>query len=271
MKNVLITGADGYIGQHLKQMIVKTGKQYNVQFFDFRNGDVRVPSTLFKSGIGDVEWDTVIHLAALVKVGDSVENPSDYYQTNVAGTINVLDYVNCTNFIFASTGAAASPNSPYALSKLMAEDVVKAHAIKKHIDFTIFRFYNVIGSDGFEPTNEDGLFYNLKRAPYIGTFNLHGTDYDTKDGTCVREYVHVNDICWAMIRAIDKPANNIENLAYGDTRTVKEIIDIFKKTNSVDFKVIEKPRRPGDIAASYLPNPSRYMVRDYTYEEMLKV
>ena len=271
MKNVLITGDSGYIGSHLKQMIIKTGKEYNVQCLNLDNADVLVPSTLYKSGFGDVEWDTIIHLAALVKVGESVDNPSAYFETNVNGTINVLKYLTCTNFIFASTGAAANPNSPYGLSKLMAEIVVQEHEVKKAIDFSIFRFYNVIGQDGFDPTNPDGLFYNLKKAVQTKQFDLYGTDYNTKDGTCVREYVHVNDICWAIIRAIDKPSNSIENLAYGDTRTVKEIIEIFKKTNSVDFEVTELPRRLGDLEACYLLNPSRYMVRDYTYEEMLKI
>jgi len=271
MMNVLITGDSGYIGSHLKQMIIKTGKQYNVQCLNLSNADVEVPATLFKAGFGDVKWDTVIHLAALVKVGESVDNPSNYFETNVNGTINVLRYLNYENFIFASTGAAANPNSPYGLSKLMAENVVFEFANKKPIDFTIFRFYNVIGQDGFEPTNPDGLFYNLKKAVQTKQFDLYGTDYDTKDGTCIREYVHVNDICWAIIRAIEKPAYSIENLAYGDTRTVREIIDTFKMTNSVDFEVIEKPRRPGDLEACYLPNPSKYMVRDYTYEQMLMI
>jgi UDP-glucose 4-epimerase len=272
MRNVLITGDMGYIGSHLKQMIANTRPNFNVQGFDcLNNGDVLAPSTLYKSGIGDVEWDTVVHLAALVKVGESVKNPSDYFETNVLGTINALRYLNCSNFIFASTGAASNPDSPYGHSKLMAEKVVQEFAEKTGIDTTIFRFYNVIGQEGFEPTNPDGLFYNLKNAMTTKNFNLYGTDYNTKDGTCIREYVHVNDICSAIIRAIVMSSNSIENLAYGDTRTVKEIIDIFKNVNSTDFNVTNMPRRAGDLEACYLPEPSRYMSRTYTYEQMLEV
>jgi len=270
MKNVLITGDSGYIGSHLKKMIARTRKDITVTGLNLSNADLRWPASVKRAG-GDVNWDCVIHLGALVKVGESVEEPTDYFETNVNGTINALRYLNCTNFIFASTGAAANPDSPYGLSKLMAEKVVEEAALKSAIDFTTFRFYNVIGQDGFEPTNPDGLFYNLKKAIQTKHFNLFGTDYNTKDGTCVREYVHVNDICWAIIQAIDKPSNSVENLAYGDTRTVKEIIDIFKNTNSVDFVVTEMPRRPGDLEAYYLPSPSKYMVRDYSYEEMLKI
>jgi UDP-glucose 4-epimerase len=87
----------------------------------------------------------------------------------------------------------------------------------------------------------------------------------------VREYVHVNDICESLIRAIDEPANGIENLAYGDTRTTREIIDTFKEVNNVDFKVNELPRRPGDLVACHLDKPSKYMVQRYSYEEMLKL
>jgi UDP-glucose 4-epimerase len=128
----------------------------------------------------------------------------------------------------------------------------------------------VIGSEGFEPTNPDGLFFNLIQAVDTGKFTIYGDDYDTKDGTCVREYVHVMDICRALMKAIDTPSkNHIENLAYGDTRTVKEIVEIFKKVNEVDFEVEYKHRRPGDLEACYLEHPSKFMIQNHSYEEML--
>ena len=182
------------------------------------------------------------------------------------GTINVLKNVPHHNFIFASTGAAENPNSPYGFSKRVAEDVVKELAY----DYTIFRFYNVIGSDGFPPTNPDGLMANLLDAISLGYFGLCGTNYETKDGTCVREYVHVNDICRALIKAIDAPSRNIENLAYGDTKTVREIVDIFKEVNNMDFEVRELPRREGDLPECYLKEPSKYMERNYSYADMLR-
>lgn len=265
---VLVTGAEGYIGSHLCQMIQKTRPDIEVYRSEWVDVDVREYYSVLRQW-GETEFHTVVHLAALVRVGESVKDPIDYYETNVTGTLNVLRLLNYRNFIFASTGSASSPSNPYAYSKLMAESIIKQKLGENY--HTIFRFYNVIGTDGHPATNPDGLFYNLKNAITSGDFSLYGTDYDTKDGTAVREYVHVNDICRAIIKAIDKPSNSIENLAYGDTRTVQEIVDIFKKVNNVDFKVNRCPRREGDLAENYLKNPSTYMERNYTYEEMLKL
>jgi UDP-glucose 4-epimerase len=104
-----------------------------------------------------------------------------------------------------------------------------------------------------------------------GKFTIYGDDYNTKDGTAVREYVHVMDICRALMKAIDTPSENrIENLAYGDTRTVKEIAQTFFKVNDVECEIEYAPRRSGDLEACYLENPSPFMIRNYTYEEMLK-
>lgn len=274
MKKILVTGCSGYIGQHLCKLLHDSG--YEVWGLDyvwptdprhlheFIYFDVRNTEHFQIAYMG--EYDSIIHLAALVQVGESVKFPTKYYETNINGTINLLRYVKHENFIFASTGAASSPNSPYGYSKFAAEQIVREIS-QKH---TIFRFYNVTGSEGYSATNPDGLFYNLVKAQETGTFHLYGTDYDTKDGTCVREYVHVMDICRALMSAIENPTNDTENLAYGDTRTVKEIIKIFKEVNKCDFEVIYKDARPGDLEAMYLPNPSKLMTRNYTYEEMLK-
>ena len=267
MKHVLITGNKGYIGQHLVKMIEQTRPDIMVHGCDIQETrqnhtvDIRYPFTSM------YEFDTIIHLAALVRVGESVNNPSNYYDTNVNGTLNVMRSVRHHNFIFASTGAAENPVSPYAFSKRMAEDIVR----EKSYDYTIFRFYNVIGTDGFPPTNPDGLMMNLMKAKETGKFTIFGNDYPTKDGTCVREYVHVNDICRAIIKAIDNPSNRIENLAYGDPRTTKEIVTTFAEVNKVKLSLEYGPRREGDLAESYLKDPSPYMNRNYLYTEMLKI
>jgi len=265
---ILVTGSEGYIGQHLCKMLSKL--DYDVYRLDKKvnfNINYDIEDYLFSFNDMPWEFDTIIHLAALVRVGESVSNPTEYYTTNVQGTINLLNNVKCDNFIFASTGAAASPDSPYGFSKRIAEDIVR----EKAKTYTTFRFYNVIGTDGYEPTNPDGLFYKLIEATKTKSFTVYGNDYNTSDGTCVREYVHVNDICRAIIKAIENPSNSIENLAYGDTKTVGEIIDIFKQTNEVDFDVVYDKRRPGDLEACYLENPSKYMERNYTYYDMLKM
>ena len=266
MMNVLVTGHKGYIGQHLCKMIRQSRPEIRLFGLD-KCGTAEDRQDICQRFYSDIEYNTVIHLAAKVRVGESVNKPTLYYDTNINGTLNILDCVNYHNFVFASTGVASNPGSPYGYSKRVAEDIVA----EKCYDYTIFRFYNVTGTDGFPATNPDGLFYNLSEATRTGQFNLYGTDYNTKDGTCVREYVHVNDICESLIRAIDEPANGIENLAYGDTRTTREIIDTFKEVNNVDFKVNELPRRPGDLVACHLDKPSSYMVQRYSYEEMLKL
>lgn len=274
---VLVTGSSGYIGQHLCKMLAFTKKDIEVHRLDIEedNGnlshhaDIRVASTVARVS-SELHFDAVIHLAALVRVGESVEKPIEYYDTNINGTLNCLKHLSYDNFIFASTGAAEKPDSPYGRSKRVAEDIVFDYCKTNKKKATVFRFYNVIGTDGYGATNPDGLFYNLVKATQTGSFDLYGTDYNTKDGSCVREYVHVNDVCRALSIAINNHTNDVQNLAYGDTRTVKEIIQIFKEVNGVDFQVIEKPKRPGDLEACYLTNPSLYMNRNYTYEQMLK-
>jgi len=270
---ILVTGSNGYIGKHLCAKLVNLGYEVHKLDYDIKfdlhqyNYDIRDAKELKSGGTSFHTYDAVIHLAALVRVGESVHYPTLYYDTNINGTLNVIQKIKYKNFIFASTGAASNPSSPYGLSKRVAEDIVSEQC--KH--FTTFRFYNVTGTGGFPATNPDGLFYNLTQAIETKKFHLHGTDYNTKDGTCVREYIHVNDVCDALIRAIGTPTNGVENLAYNDTRTVKEIVNIFKEVNNVDFDVIYKDARPGDLEAMYLPDPSKFMVRNYTYEQMLKL
>jgi len=270
---ILVTGSEGYIGKHLCTKLISFG--YEVHKLDYNgkldlhqyNYDIRDDKELQYGGASFYTYDAVIHLAALVRVSESVQRPTLYYDTNINGTLNVIRKIKYKNFIFASTGAASNPLSPYGLSKRVAEDIV-AEQCKQ---FTIFRFYNVTGTGGFPATNPDGLFYNLTQAIETKKIHLYGTKYNTKDGTCVREYIHVNDVCDALIRAMDTPTNGVENLAYNDTRTVKEIVNIFKEVNNVDFDVIYKDARPGDLESMYLPDPSKFMVRNYTYEQMLKL
>jgi len=266
MKRILITGHKGYIGQHLCKML--KGK-YKITGVDFKGEpkanifDLRFP--------GEEEYDTVIHLAAFVNVGSSVDWPYTYYHNNIEGTHQVLTNVRYKNFIFASTGAAENPVSPYGISKRAAEDVVANHCKRFVKDHTIFRFYNVLGSDGFPPTNVDGLMHNLIKSKTSGLFNLHGHDYDTPDGTALRDYVHVNEICTAIHKAISNPANGLENLGHGKGTSVLEIVEAFKKVNNCDFKVNLCDRRPGDLPVSVLKNVSPYMEKQYTIEELLEI
>lgn len=275
MKKVLITGCSGYIGSHLCKMLHNSYEVYGLDInlpqvdtlTDYYDIDIRKMFDISE------EFDCVIHLAALVNVGESEMKPIQYYITNLNGTMNVLNKIKTKNFIFASTGAAQDCCSAYGISKRAAEDVVREYCTThRPIPYTIFRFYNVIGSDGFAPTNPDGLMYNLIMAMQSKQFTVFGNDYDVSDdGTCVRDYVHVNEICDALKQAIEKPSNQIECLGHGVGYTVKEIVDKFMEVNNIDIDVKYGPRRKGDIASSVLENVSPYMRNLYTIDELLKV
>jgi UDP-glucose 4-epimerase len=273
MKKVLITGSSGYIGSHLHKMLEK---EYEVYGLDVRPPQVEMENFL-QININqqfnvEEEFDCVIHLAALVNVGESEQRPISYYITNLNGTMNVVNKIKTKNFIFASTGLAEFCYDPYGTSKKAAEDVVKEFCtLHRQTPYSIFRFYNVIGSDGFGPTNKDGLMYNLMKARETGEFTIFGTDHSTSDGTCVRDYVHVNEICDALCTAIEKPSNQIECLGHGVGNSVRDIVNLYKKVNNVDFEVKHGPKRKGDIAVSVLDNVSPYMKELYSLEELLKV
>ena len=281
MKSVLITGSSGYIGQHLVKFL---RNDYNVYGIDmkhcindylkhdhFMQMDVRFDlyDFMFDFNEWTNEFDAVIHLAALVRVNESVEQPYSYYNTNINGTVNVLHGIRYKNFIFASTGAAENPISPYALSKRVAEDIVHEFCHTNY--YTIFRFYNVIGTDGIiQPTNPDGLFSNLIKAERSGTFNLFGTDYATSDGSAVRDYVHVLEICHSIREAIERPANGLENLGHGQGHTVKQMVEKYQEVNNCKFDVVPCQRREGDLEYSVLKNVSPYMKQLYTFDELMK-
>jgi UDP-glucose 4-epimerase len=113
--------------------------------------------------------------------------------------------------------------------------------------------------------------WNLINAKSTGNFNLFGDDYNTKDGSCVRDYTHVNEICHAVIQGITGPTNQIENLGHGVGTSVKEMIEIFKTVNRCQFETIVCPRRAGDLETSVLPNPSKYMKHLYSINDLLKL
>ena len=214
MKKVLVTGSSGYIGSHLCKMLAGRYIIHGLDIVDpivpvhkFYKVDI---NTLFTIPDQTEPYDAVIHLAALVNVGRSEREPIMYYITNVNGTMNVLNKIPTKNFVYASTGQASLCINPYSISKRASEDCVVEYCTKhRSIDYTMFRFYNVLGTDGIKPTNPDGLLSALIKAMDTGVFTIHGDDYDTPDGTCVRDYVHVNEICQALMMAIEEPSNGL--------------------------------------------------------------
>ena len=276
MKKVLVTGSSGYIGSHLCKLL--EGK-YEIHGLDLHDPIVPVDK-FYKVDINRLftipdqldPYDAVIHLAALVNVGMSETMPILYYITNVNGTMNVLNKVPTKNFIFASTGQASLCANPYSISKRAAEDCVTEYCTKHNPkDYTMFRFYNVLGMDSINPTNPDGLLSALMKAGDTGEFTIYGDDYDTPDGTCVRDYVHVYEICNALMMAIEDPANGLENLGHGVGKSVKDMVELYKIVNNVDFTTKIGPKKKGDPAVSVLDNPGRYMKHMYELKDLLKV
>ena len=281
MKKILVTGCSGYIGSHLCKLLET---EYEVHGLDIRQPQHPV-AQFYEQDINrpiniEEEYDTVIHLAALVNVGESERVPIPYYITNLNGTMNVINKIKTKNFVFASTGAAEACESAYGISKRAAEDVVRDYFTNhRPTPYTIFRFYNVIGTSGYAPTNPDGLMYNLMMSDETRNFTIYGNDYETPDGTCIRDYVHVDEICDALRTAIEKSSNKIECLGHGVGHSVAEMFDIFERVNQ-DYlyrnngdAILKKigPRRKGDIPHSVLEDVSPYMKNLYSIEELLKI
>jgi UDP-glucose 4-epimerase len=278
MKKVLITGSSGYIGQHLCKFL---GNPYHVtgldRVFKPQFADRFIEQNILENKDIEGEYDTVIHLAALVQVGGGQKAAMDYYRTNVVGTMNMLERIQYKNFIFAST-CQASESHVYGHTKHIAEGIIRQYCALNNKNHTIFRFGNVIGNGNL--TNTDGLMYNLIQAKETGVFNLYGDDYNTFDGTALRDYIHVMEVCHAIEKAINRascvPAAEIqpvfEYLGRAMPVSVMDCINAFKKANECDFEVVVKPRRVGDTAEAKTYIVSPYMPQNkFTVEEMMKI
>lgn len=234
--------------------------------------------------LGYYQIDVIMHFAASIVVPESIENPLKYYLNNTANTTNLFNSAvshGVNRFIFSSTAAvygapkeipstgvseqfAENPINPYGWSKLMSErvlrDVGQAH---KHIKYVILRYFNVAGADIFYKNDMltprigqafPNATHLIKVASEcaVGKRNqmaIFGEDYETADGTCVRDYIHVDDLAQAHIQAIDylqNNASNVFNVGYGRGYSVREVIQTMKRVTSVDFKVEKQARRPGD-------------------------
>jgi UDP-glucose 4-epimerase len=285
MKHILITGGAGYIGKHLSTYLINHG--YYVDVIDRKpdDGELSLLNRYIHQDILDhnqirAEYDTVIHLAALVQVGGSRLAAMDYYRTNVVGTMNMLERIDYDNFIFASTCQVYGPHV-YGHSKHIAEGIIRQYTTLNDKKHTIFRFGNVVGRDyDFNPTNMDGLMYNLMKAKETGTFNLYGDDYDTNDGTPERDYLHVMEVCQAIQKSIERPScvpgaeiqPIFEYLGHGKLYSVNECINAFKQINNCDFDVVIKPRRVGDVPSVLTKDVSAYMPQNiYTLERMMQL
>ncbi|HHH44068.1 MAG TPA: UDP-glucose 4-epimerase GalE [Gammaproteobacteria bacterium] len=285
---ILVTGGAGYIGSHVVRLLTAAGKAV-VVLDNLSTGfaDAVLGAELVVGDTGDTEVvsrlldehrvDTVLHFAAHTIVPESVSDPLKYYGNNTCCTRNLLECCSKAGvkyFIFSSTAAVygipddtvcteespLAPINPYGTSKLMSEMMLRDLGKATDMRHVILRYFNVAGSDpdgriGQSTANATLL---IKVAAEVATgkreqLYVFGTDYPTDDGTGVRDYIHVDDLAEAHIKAIDYLCGGGEsvtlNCGYGHGYSVREVIDAVNRVNGKPIKVIEEPRRAGDPPA----------------------
>ena len=288
--SVLVTGGAGYIGSHMvwelldhgEDVIVLdnlcTGFQWAVperaQLVIGNVGDIELVSDIIRDNKGD----TIIHFAGSIEVAESIENPLKYYDNNTGQTRNLLEAAVRTGiekFIFSSSAAVygtpltsgpiredaiLNPMSPYGSSKLMSEIMVRDTALAHDIRYVMLRYFNVAGSDLLKRTGQStqGATHLIKTACEAATgkrksMSIYGTDYDTPDGTCMRDFIHVSDLVSAHYSALNFLRNGglkfTANCGYSQGYSISQVIAMVKEVSGVDFDVYEDRRRAGDIPA----------------------
>ncbi|HWR43985.1 UDP-glucose 4-epimerase GalE [Sporomusa sp.] len=285
--NVLVTGGAGYIGSHTVRLLEKAGS--NVVVYDnlvtghrdavknstFVEGDI-FDSTLLADTIKRYEINSVVHFAAYSLVGVSMVNPRDYYHNNVVGTLNLLDVMmanGVNKLVFSSTAAVygepdtspitedvmKNPTNVYGRTKLIMENAMADYSRTYGLKYIALRYFNACGADtagdiGEDHQPETHLIPLVLKACLGKTdrLKIFGDDYPTKDGTCVRDYVHVNDLGQAHVLALKALYNghesDIYNLGNGSGFTVKEIIETAESVTGMAAPKEVAPRRAGDPA-----------------------
>lgn len=256
---LLVTGCNGYIGSHAVRVLKQQGHHCTGWDIDVHDDHNNVSSYLDRFECQDIRdatlqgsYDAVIHLAGLARVEESMHRPYDYYHTNIVGTHHMVSNVDTDHILFASTSSAWAMASPYARSKVAAEDVIKA-SDKPH---TIFRFFNVSGTDGVH--RQLGPATHLIRvaaevaAGKRDHIKIYGNDYATRDGTCVRDYVHVLDLVEALAAAVARGAANTEYECIGSNQgfTVLEVLAAMRAVTGHAIPAQQAPRRAGDAESS---------------------
>ncbi len=287
MKNILVTGGAGYIGSHLLNQLkqypeyhpvvvdnLSTGKRESILHGELHVGDVA--DTAFMAKLFEkYAFAGVLHFAGSVVVPESVSDPLKYYENNTANTLKLLSLIarfKTPAMIFSSTAAVygnladgvaheetpTRPESPYGRTKLMSEWMLQDMAqAMPSFSYIVLRYFNVAGAslDGHIGQSTPQATHLLKVACETAVekraqMQIFGTDYPTKDGTCIRDFIHVDDLARAHIAALkyvltEKKSQTL-NCGYGHGHTVSEVIKAVKKLSGRDFPVELAPRRPGD-------------------------
>ncbi len=283
---ILVTGGAGYIGSHMILNLIDAGEKV-VTIDNLSTGKqwaIAGAADLVVGDIGDIDLVTkviaqynvnaVIHFAGSIIVPESVEDPLLYYSNNTAKTRNLLDAVvkaGVKHFIFSSTAAVygdvkvekvfettpKNPMSPYGRSKLMTEWMLQDTAFAHDFNYVALRYFNVAGADPKGRTGQStpNATHLIKVANQVALgdrdyMEIYGTDYNTHDGTCIRDYIHVSDLTKAHYLALQYLRNggesDIMNCGYGTGFSVREVLTAVKKVSGVDFEVKEVARRAGD-------------------------
>ena len=283
--NILVTGGSGYIGSVVVKHLLERG--FKVTVFDDlvrghrRNvppearlivGDLRDAAAI-RAAMAEARPDAVMHFAAYALVGESMADPMMYFANNVKGGVNLLEAMceaGCGRLIFSSSCATygvpdalpieettpQNPTNPYGQSKLMFEQMAGWLAQTKGFRPTFLRYFNAagaVGELGEDHDPETHIIPNILKVaagkkPFV---EIYGDDYPTPDGTCVRDYVHLEDLASAHLLALEKEATGAFNLGTGKGASVKELVEACRKVTGHPIPAKVLPRRPGDPPALY--------------------
>jgi UDP-glucose 4-epimerase len=294
---ILVTGGAGYIGSHAVKALgqagheicvldnLSTGHKWAVLHGRLVRGDLE-DRGLIDRVIKEFGPDAVMHFAAFIQVEESVREPLKYYRNNVANTLTLLEVMRDNrigNFIYSSTAAVYGipekipveetapllPINPYGSSKVIVERVLADLAAAGDFRYIGLRYFNVAGAD-----SDGQLGQAYREATHLITralktahgefprLYIYGTDYPTPDGTCIRDYIHVDDLADAHVRALDHLLDTgqsaVMNCGYGSGYSVKEVVDTTRRVTGIDFPVVETDRRAGDPPA-LVANSTRLM------------
>jgi UDP-glucose 4-epimerase len=285
---ILVVGGAGYIGSICTEQLLDKG--HTVSIFDnlgeghrsavdrraqFFEGDLQDRQTI-TSMIAAEKPDAVMHFAASALVGESMQNPSKYFRNNIGNGVNLLDAMiaaDVRRLVFSSTCATFGPPervpidemqpqrpiNPYGESKLAFEKILRWYDEIHRLKFVSLRYFNAAGASenfGEDHRVETHLIPNVLKVALgkKAAVEIYGIDYETPDGTCIRDYIHIVDLAQAHILALESPKSEFYNLGTGGGSSVREVIDSCRKVTGRKIDIVEKPRRPGDpprlIAAS---------------------